>query len=35
MGFIAKVVHSAISVKSWAGQGSYFVGALKEFFRGE
>jgi diacylglycerol kinase family enzyme len=32
VGFIAKVVHSAISAKSWAGSGSYFVGGVKEFF---
>ena len=32
VGFIAKVVHSAISAKNWAGSGSYFVGGVKEFF---
>jgi len=34
MSFLAKCVHTAISVKKWAGQGCYFVAALTEFFRG-
>lgn len=29
LGFTAKVVHSAIESKSWAGSGAYIVGAAK------
>ena len=33
-GFVAKTVHAANKVKSWAGSASYLVAGIKSFFQG-
>ncbi len=33
-GFVAKTVHQASKVKSWAGSTSYLVAGIKSFFQG-